>query len=128
MNNYIFLVWDPVFLLTTTYLDFVFQTANITGGRIYFCMIGIMTSANAYGFMEMLYAVGVGVVPRIIICLVVAATCIFLNITNIMYPSTNIKDLPKAFDKLDVPNFIQMDPKEINKNKEKWIDEWLNAS
>ena len=48
--------------------------------------------------------------------------------TNIMYPVTNIKDLPDAFDKLDVPNFIQMDPKEINKNKEKWIDEWLNAS
>lgn len=48
--------------------------------------------------------------------------------TNIMYPVTNIKDLPEAFDKLDVPNFIQMDPKEINKNKEKWIDEWLNAS
>ncbi len=48
--------------------------------------------------------------------------------TNIMYPVTNIKDLPEAFDKLDVPNFIQMDPKEINNNKEKWIDEWLNAS
>ena len=48
--------------------------------------------------------------------------------TNIMYPVTNIKDLPEAFDKLDIPNFIQMDPKEINKNKEKWIDEWLNAS
>ena len=48
--------------------------------------------------------------------------------TNIMYPVTNIKDLHEAFDKLDVPNFIQMDPKEINKNKEKWIDEWLNAS
>ena len=48
--------------------------------------------------------------------------------TNIMYPVTDIKDLPEAFDKLDVPNFIQMDPKEINKNKEKWIDEWLNAS
>ena len=48
--------------------------------------------------------------------------------TNIMYPVTNIKDLPEAFDKLDVPNFIQMDPTEINKNKEKWIDEWLNAS
>ncbi len=48
--------------------------------------------------------------------------------TNIMYPVTNIKDLPEAFNKLDVPNFIQMDPKEINKNKEKWIDEWLNAS
>ncbi len=48
--------------------------------------------------------------------------------TNIMYPVTNIKDLPEAFDKLDIPNFIQMDPKEINKNKDKWIDEWLNAS
>ena len=48
--------------------------------------------------------------------------------TNIMYPVTNIKDLPEAFDKLNVPNFIQMDPREINKNKEKWIDEWLNAS
>jgi thiamine transport system substrate-binding protein len=48
--------------------------------------------------------------------------------TNIMYPVTNIKDLPEAFDKLEVPKFIQMDPKEINKNKEKWIDEWLNAS
>ena len=48
--------------------------------------------------------------------------------TNIMYPVTNIRDLPEAFDNLNVPNFIQMDPKEINKNKEKWIDEWLNAS
>ena len=48
--------------------------------------------------------------------------------TNIMYPVTNIKNLPEAFEKLNVPNFIQMDPKEINKNKEKWIDEWLNAS
>ena len=48
--------------------------------------------------------------------------------TNIMYPVTNINDLPEAFDKLDVPNFIQIDPKEINKNKEQWIDEWLNAS
>ncbi len=48
--------------------------------------------------------------------------------TNIMYPVTNIRDLPEAFDKLNVPNFIQMNPKEINKNKEKWIDEWLNAS
>ena len=48
--------------------------------------------------------------------------------TNIMYPVTNIKNLPEAFDKLNVPNFIQIDPKEINNNKEKWIDEWLNAS
>ena len=48
--------------------------------------------------------------------------------TNIMYPVTNIKDLHEAFDRLEVPKFIQLDPKEINKNKEKWIDEWLNAS
>ena len=48
--------------------------------------------------------------------------------TNIMYPVTTINDLPEAFDKLEVPNFIQINPKEINQNKEKWIDEWLNAS
>ena len=48
--------------------------------------------------------------------------------TNIMYPVTTVKDLPEAFNKLEIPNFIQIDPKEINKNKEKWIDEWLNAS
>ena len=45
-----------------------------------------------------------------------------------MYPVTTIKDLPEAFNKLEIPNFIQIDPKEININKEKWIDEWLNAS
>ena len=48
--------------------------------------------------------------------------------TNIMYPVTKVKDLPEAFNNLEIPNFIQIDPKEINKNKEKWIDEWLNAS
>ena len=48
--------------------------------------------------------------------------------TNIMYPVTSTKDLPEAFDKLNIPKFIQIDPKEINKNKEKWINEWLNAS
>ncbi len=48
--------------------------------------------------------------------------------TNIMYPVTTIKDLPEAFNKLEIPNIIQIDPKEININKEKWIDEWLNAS
>ena len=47
--------------------------------------------------------------------------------TNIMYPVTKVKDLPKAFDNLKVPKFIQIDPKEINKNKEKWIDEWINS-
>ena len=48
--------------------------------------------------------------------------------TNIMYPVTTVKNLPEAFNNLEIPNFIQIDPKEINKNKEKWIDEWLNAS
>ena len=48
--------------------------------------------------------------------------------TNIMYPVTKVKDLPEAFNNLEIPNFIQIDPKEINANKEKWIDEWLNAS
>ena len=48
--------------------------------------------------------------------------------TNIMYPVTTVKDLPESFNKLKIPNFIQIDPKEINKNKDKWIDEWLNAS
>ena len=47
--------------------------------------------------------------------------------TNIMYPVTNV-DLPEAFNKLKTPNFIQLDPKEINVNKDAWIDEWLNAS
>ena len=47
--------------------------------------------------------------------------------TNIMYPVTKIKNMPEAYDNIEVPNFIQIDPKEINKNKEKWIDEWLNS-
>jgi len=47
--------------------------------------------------------------------------------TNIMYPVTNV-DLPEAFNELESPNFLQLDPKEINVNKDAWIDEWLNAS
>ena len=47
--------------------------------------------------------------------------------TNIMYPVTNV-DLPEAFNELKTPNFLQLDPNEINVNKDAWIDEWLNAS
>ena len=48
--------------------------------------------------------------------------------TNIMYPVTKIKDLPDAFKDLEVPKYLQLNPEEINNKKEKWIDEWLNAS
>ena len=47
--------------------------------------------------------------------------------TNIMYPVTNIK-LPDAYEGLEIPKPLQLKPKDINDNKEKWIDEWLNAS
>ena len=47
--------------------------------------------------------------------------------TNIMYPVTGV-DLPEAFNKLEVPNVLQLDPKDINVNKDVWINEWLNAS
>ncbi len=47
--------------------------------------------------------------------------------TNIMYPVTNIK-LPDAYNELEIPTPLQLNPKDINDNKEKWIDEWLNAS
>ena len=48
--------------------------------------------------------------------------------TNIMYPVTNINNLPDAFKNLEIPKVIQLNPKEINDNKEDWINEWLNAS
>ena len=47
--------------------------------------------------------------------------------TNIMYPVTNIK-LPNAYNELEIPTPLQLNPKDINDNKEKWIEEWLNAS
>ncbi|MDB4861149.1 thiamine ABC transporter substrate binding subunit [Alphaproteobacteria bacterium] len=47
--------------------------------------------------------------------------------TNIMYPVTNVS-LPKAYNKLEIPNALQLDPRDINDNKETWINEWLNAS
>ncbi len=49
--------------------------------------------------------------------------------TNIMYPVTNINNLPDAFKNLAIPKkALQINPKEINDNKEDWINEWLNAS
>ena len=48
--------------------------------------------------------------------------------TNIMYPVTNINNLPDAFKNLKIPKVLQLNPKEINDNKEDWINEWLNAS
>ena len=47
--------------------------------------------------------------------------------TNIMYPVTNI-EIPEAFNKLEIPKLLQLDPKDINDNKDAWINEWLNAS
>ena len=44
-----------------------------------------------------------------------------------MYPVTGV-DLPEAFNKLEIPNVLQLDPKDINVNKDVWINEWLNAS
>ena len=48
--------------------------------------------------------------------------------TNIMYPVTNINNFPDAFKNLSIPKVLQLNPKEINDNKEDWINEWLNAS
>ena len=48
--------------------------------------------------------------------------------TNIMYPVNINTILPEAYNLLDQPKVIQIDPAEINKNKEIWINEWLNAS
>jgi len=47
--------------------------------------------------------------------------------TNIMYPVTNIR-LPNAFNELEIPKALQLNPKEINDYKDEWINEWLNAS
>ena len=44
-----------------------------------------------------------------------------------MYPVTSISNLPDAFNNLSIPKVIQLNPKEINDNKENWINEWLNA-
>ena len=47
--------------------------------------------------------------------------------TNIMYPVTDV-EMPEAFNRLEIPKFLQLDPKDINDNKDTWINEWLNAS
>ena len=47
--------------------------------------------------------------------------------TNIMYPVTDV-EMPEAFNKLEIPKLLQLDPKDINDNKDAWINEWLNAS
>ena len=46
--------------------------------------------------------------------------------TNIMYPVTDV-EMPEAFKKLEIPKLLQLDPKDINDNKDAWINEWLNA-
>ena len=47
--------------------------------------------------------------------------------TNIMYPVTDV-EMPEAFNKLEIPKLLQLNPKDINDNKDEWINEWLNAS
>ena len=47
--------------------------------------------------------------------------------TNIMYPATKINNMPEAFKSLEIPNALQIDAILINRNKNLWIEEWLNA-
>ena len=48
--------------------------------------------------------------------------------TNIMYPVIKINNLPAAYELLEIPNALQIDPSKINNYKDIWIEEWLNAS
>ena len=48
--------------------------------------------------------------------------------TNIMYPVIKINKIPEAYQSLEIPKALQIDPVIINSNKEIWIEEWLNAS
>ena len=49
--------------------------------------------------------------------------------TNIMYPVINIKNMPIAYEALRIPNkALQINPKVLNSEKQKWIEEWLNAT
>ena len=45
-----------------------------------------------------------------------------------MYPVTKIDKMPDAYKLLEIPKALQIDPVILNTNKEKWIEEWLNAS
>ena len=47
--------------------------------------------------------------------------------TNIMYPVINIKNIPEAYNSLEIPKVLQMDTSIIKSNKEAWINEWLNS-
>ena len=47
--------------------------------------------------------------------------------TNIMYPVANNSILPEGFKQLKIPNILQINPTDINNNKDEWINEWLNA-
>ena len=48
--------------------------------------------------------------------------------TNIMYPVIKIENLPKAYEKIIKPKkTIQLNPSLIKDEKNKWINEWLNA-
>ncbi len=48
--------------------------------------------------------------------------------TNIMYPVIKINNLHPSYHLLEIPKALQIDPTIISDNKEKWIEEWLNAS
>ena len=48
--------------------------------------------------------------------------------TNIMYPVIKIKNLPDSFKNIEIPKAIQLNPADINLNKEVWIKEWLSTS
>jgi len=48
--------------------------------------------------------------------------------TNIMYPVIKLDNLPEAFKSLKKPKTLQINPSLINKNRDVWIEEWLNAS
>ena len=52
-----------------------------------------------------------------------------IPLTNIMYPVIKVKNLPEAFNSLNITNkALQINPKTISNEKENWINEWLNAS
>ena len=50
------------------------------------------------------------------------------TLKQMYYSLQKINNLPEAYDYLEIPIALQIDPKIINMNKSKWIEEWLNAS